>query len=553
MVRKPFFYPKKWLYFCGMAFLRVEKKQSGTYLRIVQSVKVDGKTRHNTLHSLGKAEDYTSEQLERIAQKLLELAGKPVEGLISEVFQEIGRFNYGYALVIQHLWATFNLSELTRKIDNQRRIRFDWSKVVQLMIAERINEPCSKLQNNFHQEEYLGFTDQTIPLHHFYRALDVLSSEEERIKAHLFQQRRTLFSTVLDVVFYDVTTLYFESQVEEPAALRQKGYSKDGKAHKTQVVLGLLVDKDRNPISYEVYQGNTYEGGTMIVALEKMKAQFTIDRVVVVADTAMIDKDNRDFMVNNQIDYIIGDSIKTLARNIQSQLIDKDLHTILVASDNETLTYKELIYNDRRIICTYSSKRARKDAHERQNLIDKANKWLAEPYRYKQVKKRGAGRFSQISDDGQPIALDQEKINDDARFDGFKAIATTTDLPVNDILTKYRDLFEVEHTFRALKSQLEIRPMFHWTDERIKGHICMCFIAFTFINHLRNLTQIQYRPLVKAIDAMQISKVKDNKADNIIYLRSKVEDVQQIIIDKLKLKMPNDTTPQNAINQYFMR
>ena len=81
----------------------------------------------------------------------------------------------------------------------------------------------------------------------------------------------------------------------------------------------------------------------------------------------------------------------------------------------------------------------------------------------------------------------------------------------------------------------------------------MCFIAFTFINHLRNLTQIQYRPLVKAIDAMQISKVKDNKADNIIYLRSKVEDVQQIIIDKLKLKMPNDTTPQNAINQYFMR
>ncbi len=536
-----------------MAFLRVEKKKSGTYMRIVQSYKVDGKTRHKTLHSLGKVEDYSPDQLQRLAHKFMELAGQEVESLISSNFEELGRYNYGYALVIQRLWKVFNLQQLARRINNRRRLELGWIAALQIMIAERINEPCSKLQSSFNQQEYLGFSEELIPLHHFYRTLDVLSSEEKTIKEHLFKQNRTLFSTVLDVVFYDVTTLYFESQVENEDALRQKGYSKDGKAHKTQIVLGLLVDKARNPISYQIYQGNTYEGGTMVDALKKMKSQFTIDRVVVVADSAMIDKENRSFMVDNQIDYIIGDSIKTLAKTIRNQLIDKDHHTSLINSGQETFTYRELNYKGRRIICTYSAKRARKDAHERQKLIDKANKWLSEPSKFKQVKKRGAGRFITTTEDGKPITLNQDKIEQDACFDGFKALATTTDLAVDDILSKYRDLFEVEHTFRALKSQLEIRPIFHWTDQRIKGHICMCFIAFTFINHLKIITGLQYGTLIKGLDKMQLSQIQDNKANNHIYLRAKIDEAQQTIIEALRLKVPNDTTPQNAVNQYFIK
>jgi len=534
-----------------MAFLRAEKKKSGTYLRIIQSYKIEGTSKHKTLYSLGKVEDYTADQLERIANKILELAGKRIEGIVDDTLHELGRYNYGYALVVKHLWYIFNMHNLVQIVNNSTRVKFNWQDALLVMIAERVNEPCSKLQNSFHQTEYIGFCAETIPLHHFYRTLDVLSGQEELVKKHLFTQQHNLFSTVLDVVFYDVTTLYFESQIEKEDALRQKGYSKDGKAHKTQVVLGLLVDKNRNPISYQLYQGNTYEGGTMIDALEEMKAKFTIDRVVVVADSAMIDKENRDFMVKNQIDFIIGDSIKSLSKTIRDKLIDQEYHVTTHSSSKETFTYRELNHKNRRIICTYSSKRARKDAYERQKLIDKANKWLEEPSKYKQIKKKGAGRFITTTEDGGPLEIDYEKINADAKFDGFKALATTTDLKVEEILTKYRDLFEVEHTFRALKSQLEIRPVFHWTDNRIRGHIAMCFIAFTFINHLRNATGLQYGPIVKAIDRMQVSEIKDDKANNSFYLRSKIDRNQKIIIDKLKLKVPNDTTPQNAINQYF--
>lgn len=534
-----------------MAFLRIDKKKSGRYIRIVQSYKESGRSKHRTLYSLGKVEDYSAEQLENIANKLLLLAGKSIDQVAGGNFSEQARYNYGYALVLTALWQRFNIDLLTRKINNKSKVQFNWIDALKLMIAERINDPCSKLRNCFHQSEYFGLTKHGVELHHLYRTLDIVSSEEELIKSHIFTQQQSIFSSVLDVVFYDVTTLYFESQVEKEQELRQKGYSKDGKAHKTQIVLGLLVDKNRNPITYQVYRGNTYEGATMIDALNNMKKNFVIDKVIVVADTAMIDKTNRKFMVDQDIGYIIGDTIKGLGKKIQQQLIDKTEYKTLVSTKDNTITYKEVEYKGRRIICTHSTKRARKDEHERQKLLDKAQLWLDEPSKYKSVKKRGAGRFIKTDEQGQMLSMDLEKIENDKKYDGFKAISTTTKESVQTILSKYRDLFEVEHSFRALKSQLEIRPMFHWTDKRIIGHICMSFIAYTFTNYLRNITQLQYRDLVKAIDKMQLSHILDNKSNQTLYLRSKVSPEQQILIQKLKLNIPRDANPQNTVNQYF--
>ena len=531
-----------------MAFIRVERKKSGTYLRIVQSYKVDGQPRHKTLHSLGKVEDYAPHQLERIAKKLLELSGANVTDIINKGYQEAGRYNYGYGVVLDAMWSTFNLPYLVRVINNRHKVTFRWDEALRVMIAERINEPGSKLSSYFNQQEYKGLSSAPIELHHFYRTLDLICQEEETIKKHLFSQQRTLFAQQLDVVFYDVTTLYFDSQVEQEGALRQKGYSKDGKATKTQVVLGLLVDKLRNPISYQIYQGNTYEGTTMIHALNSMKSQYNIDRVIVVADTAMIDKANRDFMVNHHIDYIIGDSVKNLGKKISSKLIDRSMHINLSNTKDSEFSYTEQIYKKRRIICTYSAKRARKDQHNRQKLIDKAKKLLEEPSKLNQLRKRGAGRFITTDPDGQSPQLDVNKVNEDAKYDGFKALSTTTDLSVELILEKYRDLFEVEHSFRSLKSDLEIRPMFHWTDRRIRGHVCMCFMAFTMINHIRNSTQLQHKQIVKAMDKMQISDVQSDSSRPNVYLRSAIDKHQQVLIDKLGLRIPASITPQPADN-----
>src|SRR5690606_38287047 len=154
-------------------------------------------------------------------------------------------------------------------------------------------------------------------------------------------------------------------------------------------------------------------------------------------------------------------------------------------------------------------------------------------------------------EDGTPIMLDQSKIKNDEKYDGFKAISTTTDLPVEQILAKYNDLFEVEHAFRTLKSQLEIRPMFHWTDKRIKGHVCMCFMAFTFMNYMRNTTNLQYKELIKTLDAMQFSSVLDNQTQMQFFIRSAINTNQQTLAEKLQLNIPPDATTQVSINQYI--
>jgi transposase len=443
------------------------------------------------------------------------------------------------------------MDTFTRFVNSNTKSKFNWLEVLQLMIAERLNEPSSKLSTYNNQSEYLGLTEK-YELQYFYRTLDLLSKNQEFLKQHLFKQQQNLFTQELDVVFYDVTTLYFESQEEVPENKRQKGYSKDGKAHKTQVVLGLLVDKMRNPITYNIYKGNTYEGGTMIDALSQLKKTHNIDKVIAVADSAMIDSGNRAFMEESSISYIIGDRLKNLPENVQQQLLNRDTHKALnQRTSKDEFSYVCIEHKGRKIICTYSAKRAKKDACEREKLINKANEWLANPSKYKQVKKKGAGRFISIDEAGTPIQLDNEKITQDSKYDGFKALSTTSDLSIEEVLEKYRDLFEVEHAFRTLKSQLEIRPIYHWTNKRIEGHIAMCFIAYTFLNYLRNVTQLQYRDIIKTLDQMQMSIIEEGQTKERIYMRSALTDNSKYLCDKLNLVVPKDTIPQKTVNQIF--
>ena len=419
------------------------------------------------------------------------------------------------------------------------------------MIGERLNDPCSKRQSSFTQNDYIGICDTEIPLHHLYRCLDVLAEEQEFLKTHLFKVQQTLFSEQLDVVFYDVTTLYFESQKEQEASLRQKGYSKDGKAHKTQVVLGLLIDKMRNPISYQIYQENTYEGKTLLDALQTLKKQYQIDQAVVVADSAMIDQSNQEFILQTPgLDYIIGDRIKNLPKKIIAELLDTKKHTALDTAGQ--LTYAETNYKERRIICTYSQKRANKDAFEREKLIAKAKKWIDNPSQYKQAKTKGAAKYITSNSEDTP-EINLEKINNDAKYDGFKAIATSSTLEITELLEKYRELWQVERTFRTLKSQLAIRPMFHWTNKRIQGHIAMCFVAFTFLNYLRNTVKtLSEKQIIKSLDRMQLSAIQSGgDSEEMVYMRSKITENQEVICKSLKSVVPKDITPQKTINQYF--
>jgi transposase len=412
------------------------------------------------------------------------------------------------------------------------------------MLIERLQEPGSKLQNYNRQTEYLRLPK--VELHHLYRALDVLADHNHVVQQQIYQTGRNLFNSQLDVVFYDVTTFYFQSELVKEEELRQKGFGKDGKIGKTQVLFSMMIDKDKNPIGYQVFKGSTYEGDTFEKALDVLKARYNINQVIVVADRGMLSKSNIEKVVSRDYKYILGERLKSLPKAIKEILLDRSQYKEQwVYLDNEDeqvkIEYMTLDVGDKTIISTYSQKRAKKDEHKRLEKIEKAHKLLKRPSQLKNKAKR----YFLKSKNKDTYELDEEKIEQAARYDGFMAISTNADLQTTSVLDQYKQLYKIEQSFRSFKSHLEIRPMFHWTDKRIEGHICMCYIAYTLQNWILNKTKGKFteRTLRKTLDLMQVSHIQNE--DKHLYIRSKQDDKQKHLqrilkVNQLPAMMPTD-------------
>ena len=522
-----------------MAYLKVDSKSSGTYLRILESYRrPDGKPSSRVLYSLGKLEDYKSEQLRNIGIKLYELGGGELKGLLEGDLSELGRFNYGYQKVYGYALEHYGLKQLFERLRRKDKLQFDFHNSVLLMLLERLQSPCSKLSNFHHHQEYLNLGN--ISLQHLYRSLDRLSKYSELIQQQIFQTGRDLFNQKLDVVFYDVTTFYFASEVEKEGELRQMGFGKDGKIGKTQILFCMMIDHLKNPIGYRIYKGNTFEGDTYKHALEDLKKRYQIDKVVVVADRGMLSKKNLEETTSQGYEFIIGEKLKGLPRHIQAPLLDINNYshqwTYKDASGEQILIrYTTLQLENKAIIATYSEKRAIKDRVDREEKLQKAENLLKNPSKINSK----ASRFF-LKSDNQKYQFDEEKIKKAAQYDGFLAISTNNKtLKVIDILDQYKQLFKIEHSFRTFKSHLETRPMFHWTDKRIEGHICLCYIAFALQNLIlqkvnKDAALISENALRSALDKMQVSLIQTDTTQS--YLRSMPSEDEKIILNKLGLK-----------------
>ncbi len=542
-----------------MPFLKIERKLSGTYLRIVESYRdTEGKTRHRILHSLGKVADYTPEQLRSIGLRLYELGGGDIKKLLDGSIEELGRFNYGYCQVYGKAFNYYGLDTILSRITRKNKLSYDLKNAVLLMLMERLQDPSSKRSNYIHQLEYAGL--EPVYLQHLYRALDKLADNSEEIQKQIFQTGRDLFNQQLDVVFYDVTTLYFESDEEFDTGkrqLRKKGFSKDGKMGNTQVLFCMLIDRDKNPIGYEVFKGNTYEGHTLPKAIEALKQRYCIEKVIIVADRGMMNKDNIEAVTASGFEFIIGERLKNMSPAVQTILLDLSRYQqewIYTDNDNEqiSLRYTTVQHNGKTIIAAYSAKRARKDKHDREQLLKKAQALLQKP---ELLKKKAARHFLQQTGTDNYV-LDEEKIKQHEKYDGLLAISTnTTTLATVDVLDQYKQLFKIEHTFRTFKSHLETRPMFHWTDTRIEGHICLCYIAYTLqhwvLLRLKNFPIPMTEGILRQmLDKMQVSLLEHNGQK--VFLRSTPQPHEAKLQQLLGLKTLPPLLPQQHLTACFL-
>ncbi len=289
----------------------------------------------------------------------------------------------------------------------------------------------------------------------------------------------------------------------------------------------MMIDRDKNPIGYQVFKGNTYEGHTLVNAIQQLKQRYQIDKVIIVADRGMMNKDNIEAVTANGYEFIVGDRLKNMSPVLQDSLLSlSNYKQEWIYTDNEQeeikLRYTTLQHGNKTIIATYSVKRAKKDKHDREQLLIKAKTLLDKP----ELLKKKASRYflKQENPHTEKYIFDEQRIKQQEKYDGFLAISTNnTTLPTTDILDQYKQLFKIEHSFRTFKSHLETRPMFHWTDKRIEGHICLCYIAYTLqhwaLSKLKNfsipITESIFRQM---LDKMQVSLIQHNEKK--VYLRS---------------------------------
>jgi len=318
-------------------------------------------------------------------------------------------------------------------------------------------------------------------LHQIYRYMDTLyNTQREQIQQISVEHTRKLLGGRIGIVFYDVTTLYFETARED--VLRTPGFSKDGKTAESQIVLGLLVSRDGYPLSYSVFNGSQYEGRTMIPIIDDFVQRFSLTDFIVVADAGLLSRKNIVLLKQAGYKFILGGRIKKESKSVQDWVLslEKDQHTL-----NETV-----INGDERIIISYSEQRAAKDRHNRDKGIQRLRKAYASgKINKRNVNQRGYNKFLVIENDVM-VSIDEGKIAYDARWDGLKSYITNTDLPASEVIEQYHGLWVVERAFRITKGTLEARPIFHFSERRIETHICICFVAYKLYKELERILRL---------------------------------------------------------------
>jgi len=536
-------------------YIKLTKSKKYTYVQVVEGYRVGEKVKHKVILNLGRVDKLKEDAswegvLGRLAQAL-EL--KNIFDINKSKATET--VNWGY-LVYKKLWRKFKLHETLSNIRDNGKTSFDLDNACFLMVIQHLLNPRSKLGTYNQQKFYSGYKE--VDLNHLYRSLDVLCKNKEAIEKHVFDMNRDLFDMKVDVVFYDVTTFHFESVMKD--GLRNFGYSKNCKFNEVQVVLGLFVDCEGRPVGYELFPGNTFDSKTLDNALDGLEKRFGVRNVIIVADRGINSKLNLKSIVDRGYNYIVASRIKNMGKTVQEKIFDQKGYSDL-GSDGSR--YKVLPYlNNQKngpnqftikenLIITYSLKRAKKDNADRQRLLEKAEHLLSNKSLIKSGKKRGGKKYLKETNETDYV-LDVEAILKDSKFDGYYGIQTSDqNLSVEKILNAYHTLWKIEESFRVMKSTLEVRPIFHWTEDRIKGHFVVCFLSFLLertleFDLLNNGIRASTADIRSALQSMQFTEIEYGETK---YLLTQAQnELVEKILKTMQIKLPKNSIPKGKFD-----
>jgi len=472
-------------------FLRIlkvkRKNRIHKYLVLVESYRKNGKPTPRIIRNFGSLHNLNIKELKNLAFAFAKFSRLKFTD-IDEKLRTIADYKYGDVLVIDHLWNELKLNEKLKKYLNTKAA-FEVELALKIMVINRLIAPKSKLsvvewQKTIYLEE---LQNKEIQYHQFLRALDYFYKVKELLEEDIYYELRDLFSLKLNVVFYDLTSTYFEGQ---KCSLAEFGYSRDHRSDARQIILALLVTDDGLPIAHEVFKGNRADKTTLKEAVKTVKKRFQIKRCIFVCDRGIVSEENRELLDKEQYEYIFALRKRHLREAeilFNSQEPFRDIE--------ENLKAKEIIYNNRRYVLCHNLEKEGDDRKFRNRLIERTFVRL-EKLKKSKVKKpeiliRRATRILtklkstkyftyKISDDGNfEYEISQAILAREEGYDGKYILMTNIkDITVKELIRTYKNLSQVESAFRTIKDFLRIRPIYHYAPERVCAHVFVCVLAY---------------------------------------------------------------------------
>lgn len=448
----------------GVISIQVIDKSSGSY-RVVKTIGSSSeKDRIEELYTQGlhwistyagqKQLDFTDEKqlFERFLSGIRQISVSGTELLIGKLFDQIG---------FDHIP----------------------DKIFKQLVLARICHPVSKLRTVDYLKKYhsLEVDEDSV-----YRYLDKLyNTQKEAVQQISYEHTLRILGGKINIVFYDVTTLYFEIDYEDE--LRKTGFSKEGKHQNPQIILGLLVSIDGYPLAYEIHEGNKFEGHTMLPVIDAFRTKYGLEELIIVADSGLLSNENIDQLNRKGYEFILGARI----RNETTQFKDKIL-SLGLQNGQSTIINKD---NTQRLVISYSERRAKKDRINREKGLARLQKKVKSGKLTKaSINNRGYNKYLILN--GQvDVKIDMVKYEEDGKWDGLKGYLTNTKLSKDEVIANYSHLWKIEKAFRISKNDLKIRPIYHRLQPRIEAHICIAFVACKIYKELERQLKEKKSPL----------------------------------------------------------
>jgi transposase len=513
-------------------FFREKKVKDYSYLQIVESNWINGRSTQRVIGTLGrldqliesgKLDDLLSSGA-RFSEKIMILNASR-EGSVQVLF----RNRIGGPMIFRRLWKDIGCYDIIHEMTGERNFQFDMERVIFTTVLHRLFDPGSDRACEKWMKDYSIDGIEEIQLHHFYRAMGWLGEDngdsrtvKDSIEEALFQKRMDVFTTV-DMVFFDTTSIYFEGEGGE--LLGQYGNSKDHRSDLKQLVVGAVLDNNGRPVCCELWPGNMADVKTLMPVSDRLKKRFGINKSCIVADRGMISGETIDWLESDKRSYILGARMRR-QKEVREEVLTRAGRYEEVygerkkPGDPPPLKVKEVWVENRRYIVCHNEDQAEKDRKDREIILKSLEEALKKGSK-SVISNKGYRKYIKNPDNG--FEIDYDKVIEEEKYDGKWVLRTNTDLPAREVALKYKQLWMVEDLFRSLKSVLSTRPIYHKCDDTIRGHVFCSFLAMVLMKELNDRLDkkgysFEWQDIIRDLDKLEELELEQTNKNFILRL-----------------------------------